>query len=156
MKNYLIDGNNLIGKIKKLFNLQKKDGQAARSTLVLMLERNFEKNKQRVNLFFDGFENEAIPFWPGRIIYSDKKTADEEIKLMIESSNSRRSLIVVSSDTEIINFAKSCGCEVISSEEFAKKLSSNKNVDEEKTKIQEIDNVEEFKKLFGVGKGNSK
>jgi predicted RNA-binding protein with PIN domain len=152
----LIDGNNLIGKIKKLFNLQKKDGQAARSTLVLMLERNFEKNKQRVNLFFDGFENEAIPFSLGKIVYSDKKTADEEIKLVIENSNSRRNLVVVSSDIEIINFAKSCGCGVILSEEFAKKLSSKKNVDEEKTKIQEIDNVEEFKKLFGVGKGNSK
>ncbi len=152
MKNYLIDGNNLIGKIKKLFDMQKKDGQAARGTLAIMLERSFKKNKQRINLFFDGFENEAIPFSLGKIIYSNKKTADEEIKLMIENSNSRRNLVVVSSDIEIIKFAKSCGCNVTSSEEFAKKLSHKDAIDEEKSKIDEINNVEQFKRLFGVEK----
>lgn len=152
MKSYLIDGNNLIGKLKKLFAIQKKDRQSARSKLVFLLERNFKDRKEHITLFFDGFEKEAIPFLAGKIIYSNKKTADEEIKLMIENTGSRRSLIVVSSDIEIINFAKSCGCQVISSEAFAEKLSQKKIIVEEKSKIQEIDDVEQFKKLFGVNK----
>jgi hypothetical protein len=41
MISFIIDGNNLIGKIKSLMDLQKKDKQASREKLVLILDRYF-------------------------------------------------------------------------------------------------------------------
>ncbi len=38
---YIIDGNNLIGKIASLMNLQKKDKQASREKLIYILDRYF-------------------------------------------------------------------------------------------------------------------
>ena len=59
MLHYIIDGNNLIGKIKHFSNIQKKDKQAAREKLALFLDRYFISKKAKVTLHFDGFENLA-------------------------------------------------------------------------------------------------
>jgi uncharacterized protein len=157
MQKYLIDGNNVIGKSGKLFKIQLKDKQASRNKLVLLLERFLSKRKVSAIIFFDGFPGEAIPFSKGKIVYSEKSTADDKIKLEItngtsygRNSISRRNLVVVSSDNEIINFAKVCGCNVLSSEDFVKELEKSKNIDEEKSRIEEMNDTEEFKKLFGV------
>ena len=45
MKKYLIDGNNVIGKIHSLANLQKKDKQASREKLVHLVDRFFANKK---------------------------------------------------------------------------------------------------------------
>lgn len=152
MEKYLIDGNNLIGKSKKLSQIQIKDKQAARTTLIPLIDRFLKTKKISATVFFDGFSNEAIPFGKGKIVYSEKATADDKIKSVIENNNinARKRMVVVSSDNGIINFAKVCGCKVLSSEEFLKELNKQKSVDEEKLKIEEMNNVEEFKKLFGV------
>jgi predicted RNA-binding protein with PIN domain len=151
MQNYLIDGNNVIGKSSKLFKLQSKDKQVARNLLVPLIDRYLANKKISAIIFFDGFPGEAIPFSKGKIVYSYNFTADEKIKSEITITNNRRNLTVVSSDNEIINFAKVCGCRVLTSEEFLKEANKRKNVDEEETKIEEMNKeTEEFKKLFGV------
>jgi predicted RNA-binding protein with PIN domain len=151
MQKYLIDGNNVIGKNPKLFQIQSKDKQASRNLLVFLVGRYLANKKQSAIIFFDGFPGEAIPFFKGKIVYSEKSTADEKIKSEITGTNNRRNLTVVSSDNEIINFAKVCGCSVLPSEEFLKKANKEKRTDEEKTKIEEMNkDAEEFKKLFGV------
>ena len=150
MKSYLIDGNNLMGKISPIKKAQNKDKQAAREKLVILIEKYFMVRKGKVYIHFDGFQNTPISFSKGKIIYSEKYKADKQIKDQIEATKNRRNLIVVSSDHEIQDFAKACSCDILSSEKFAQDLTSKKNVNEEEKKIKEINNVEEFKKLFGA------
>lgn len=147
MLHYIIDGNNLIGKLNFLKNLP--DKQSAREKIVLMLERFFTERKATVNLYFDGFENEPIKSSRIKIKYSLSRTADELIKKEVENLKNTKSAIVVSSDSEIISFAKACGCKILKSEEFYNQIVqfSDKNYNNEKP----IDfNTDEFKKLFGI------
>ncbi|MBE0538428.1 MAG: NYN domain-containing protein [Ignavibacterium sp.] len=150
MLNYIIDGNNLIGKIHSLMSLQKKDKQASREKLVFLLDRYFIKKKAIITLHFDGYPNTAINSSKLKIIYSEKLTADEKIKKQISQSKSVRNIILITSDANLAQFAKVCSGKVISSDEFAVEVNkSNSAVDEEKI-IDSINDVDEFKKLFGV------
>lgn len=152
MKHYIIDGNNLIGKIKRLSELQNKDKQSAREQIVYLLQRSFSGKKVKVSLHFDGFENNRLSIPNGRIIYSDSKSADEKIKNQITSTKNKREVIVISSDNDIRNYAKVCGCSLLTSQEFYKQITSENESDEEEKRIRDINNVEEFKKLFNVKK----
>ncbi|HPI37873.1 MAG TPA: NYN domain-containing protein [Ignavibacteriaceae bacterium] len=150
MNKFFIDGNNLIGKIKWLKQLQKKDGQSAREQLVFILERFFCKKKIDVTVYFDGFQKDAIKSDYIRIIYSGSKTADELIKNDISNAKNRKKITVVSSDRSISDFARACSSATLSSESFYKQLSTTKNDTEEKEIDKLSENVNEFKKLFGV------
>lgn len=146
MLHYIIDGNNLIGKISSLKNLP--DKQSAREKLTLLLEKYFLEKKIRVSLHFDGFENVPIKVSGIKIFYSQNRSADEMIKNEIEQIKNTKNAIVISSDTEIASFAKVCGCQVKSSENFYKELISSKGkIDDEKPTDF---NKNEFKKLFGI------
>jgi predicted RNA-binding protein with PIN domain len=85
-----------------------------------------------------------------KIIYSENQTADEKIKKQISQSKSPRNIMVVTSDSNLAQFAKVCSSVVVSSEQFSSEMSkTNSGLDEESI-IKQIDNVEEFKKLFGI------
>lgn len=150
MLQYLIDGNNVIGKSPSIKILEKKDKQLPREKLAFQIERYFFNKKVKVKLFFDGFANLPIKVSNIKIIYSNNKTADELIKNEIENSKSRGAITVVSSDNNIKEFAKVCGCNILISEEFISLLEKNNNFGEEEERIKNINNVDEFKKLFGV------
>jgi len=147
---YIIDGNNLIGKIPLLMNLQKKDRHASREKLVYMLDRYFIKKKVNVTLHLDGHPANKINSSKMKIVYSENQTADEKIKKQISQSKSPRNIMVVTSDSNLAQFAKVCSSTVVSSEQFSSEMSkTNSGLDEESI-IRQIDNVEEFKKLFGI------
>lgn len=147
---YIIDGNNLIGKISSLMSLQKKDKQASREKLVYTLDRYFVRKKASVTLHLDGHPKGRLNSSKMKIIYSENLTADERIKKQISQSKSPRNIIVITSDSNLAQFAKVCSAKVISSEEFAAGINkSNSTLDEENI-IKSINNVNEFKKLFGV------
>jgi predicted RNA-binding protein with PIN domain len=150
VKHYIIDGNNLIGKVKSLNQLQKKNKQHSREKLAFLLSRYFIKKNTSVSLHFDGFENDALKVSGIKIIYSGSLTADEKIKHEIERSKNPRNIILVTSDANLAEFGRVCSCQLIKSEEFAKQLFSLSSADEEKAKIDTINNTEEFKKLFGI------
>jgi predicted RNA-binding protein with PIN domain len=150
MRHYIIDGNNLIGKIGTLYHLQKKNKQSSRDKLAFILESYFlGKRNIKVSLHFDGFAGESIKVQNIRIIYSGNKTADDEIKSQIEQDKSRRNLIIVSSDRNLKDFASVCRCGWTSCEDFAKEILNRSSDDEEKKKIDEMNN-DEFKRLFNV------
>lgn len=147
MIHFIFDGNNLIGKIPSLKKLH--DKQVARHKLATMLERYFQKKKVKVSLHFDGFENEPIKVSGIKIHYSQNRSADEKIKKEIEGIRNRNSVNVVSSDLEIISYAKVCGCNVIKSEEFYNRMMIQKKNSKEEEKPTSF-NTDEFKKLFGI------
>jgi len=149
MKTYLIDGNNLIHKMKSISAQQKKDPQGTRDTLAFKIDNYFINKKVKVVLFFDGFQNVPIKTTKTKIIYSEKITADEKIRKYIKKAENHRNIVVVTSDDEIKKFAKACSCSVINSEDFETALGRQNIGDEEERRIKELNN-EEFKKLFGA------
>ena len=149
VKQYIIDGNNLIGKIASIWNLQKKDKQASREKLAFVVDRYFHQKKLNVSLHFDGHKNETIKTTNARINYSGNKTADELIKNEIMNAKNPRTICVVSSDHNIMEFARVCGCVVKKSEKFASELSRKEETEDEQKKIDGIDDSE-IRKLFGV------
>lgn len=149
MKEYLVDGNNLIHKISYLAKLQKTRKQDSREKLSHMLDRFFAGKNVKVFIYFDGHENLPVNTSKVRIFYSGSKPADLLIREHIEDSKNPRNIIAVSSDDDITKLAKACSAETIKSEDFAKHLSAYKKNDDNEKKIDEFDN-EEFKRLFGA------
>jgi predicted RNA-binding protein with PIN domain len=150
MRHYIIDGNNLIGKIGILQKLQKKNKQSSREKLAFILEGYFAgKRNNKISLHYDGFEGQSIRVQNIKIIYSGKQIADDEIKSQIEHEKNRRNIIVVSSDLNLKEFARVCGCGWRSCEDFSREIINSSPEDEEKKKIDEMNN-DEFKRLFDV------
>jgi len=149
IKKYIIDGNNLIGKMGDLWSLQKKEKQLSRIKLVKYLDQYFRDKKFKVSLHFDGFPGDAIPTSFCKISYSKKRPADNMIKKEIDSEKSPKTVAVVSSDHSVQNYAKVSSCKVIKSEDFAKEMKSEKNMNSEEEITKSISN-DEIKKLFGL------
>jgi predicted RNA-binding protein with PIN domain len=150
VKHYIIDGNNLLGKDRFLSQLQKKDKQQSREKLAFILSRYFSRKKTSVSLHFDGFEREVIKVPSIKIIYSGNYSADDNIKREIENSKNPRNIILITSDTNLMEFGRVCSCKVIKCEEFAQLLNQANSNKEEQYKSDSNVNVEEFKKLFGI------
>ena len=150
MKTYIIDGNNLIGKTKHLMLLQNKDKQSSREQLVFMIDNYFHNKNQDVYIHLDGFKSTAINPSKSRLIYSNSKTADETIKRQIEQTVNKKNIVVVTSDNNLREFAKVCRSDVMLSEEFLKLIESGNQNDDEAKRINEMNNNDEFKKLFGA------
>ncbi|CUU03982.1 Predicted RNA-binding protein containing a PIN domain [Candidatus Thermokryptus mobilis] len=152
-KTYIIDGYNLIHKSKKLSKVFASNIERAREELVSMLSDFFSKRKEECILVFDGKLNitNDLSTPSVRVIFShppDK--ADDLIKkiIMNQDPKRRKNFIVVSSDNEIINCAKACGAERISSEEFLKNLSSRERTNEEEEKPFVKLTEEEIKRML--------
>jgi predicted RNA-binding protein with PIN domain len=150
MLHYIIDGNNLIGKIKSIHKIQIANKQGSREKLIFLLDRYFSNKKANITVHLDGFIK--IPIKPDRvkIIYSDKLTADEKIKKQIEMISSRKNIVVITSDSNLAEYARICSCKIITSEEFVASLQNMNYQDDEAARVKAIDNVDEFKKLFGA------
>ena len=84
IQKYIIDGNNLIGKIKSLWKLQKSDKQMSRVKLVIMIDQHFASKKIEISLHFDGFQNDPIPSAKSKLYYSNKSSADSKIRKEID------------------------------------------------------------------------
>jgi len=149
IKEYIIDGNNLIGKIKHLHDLQGKDKFSSREQLALILERYFYNKPVKVKLHFDGHYSTPIKVSKIKIEYSDNKPADENIKRDITIAHNPKLVAVVSSDHSVMEFAKLSSCTVMNSERFAKRLKAKEDKDLEEKLIDQISN-DEIKKMFGV------
>ena len=149
IKKYIIDGNNLIGKISELWVLQQKDRQLSRIKLVKYLDQYFANKNVKVSLHLDGFASDPIPSSKIKINYSDNKTADNKIKKEIDNSKNPKVLLVVSSDHSVQNYAKVNSCTILSSEDFNKMLKDKKSKKSEDDIAKSISN-DEIKKIFGV------
>ena len=150
MKQYIIDGNNLIGKLPSLKMSQIKDKQGSREKLAFMIDNYFSHKGAKVFLHFDCHPKESIRINNASIIYSENLSADEKIKNQVGRSKNPRNIIVVTSDNNLTEYARVCSSTVIKCEEFVKDILHQKDSDEEKRRIEEMSNNEEFKKLFGI------
>ncbi|VAX15160.1 hypothetical protein MNBD_IGNAVI01-809 [hydrothermal vent metagenome] len=143
---YMIDGNNLIGKIPEFRGLDK---QVLREKLAFKLERYFFNKKVNVSLHFDGYANTPIRARGLKITYSENKIADDKIRDEISYAKNPKLITLVSSDHALMDFAKKNSCTIISSEDFNREMNKPANVNDEEKLIKGIDN-EEMKRLFGI------
>lgn len=145
-KRFIIDGNNLIGKIPELKSIPKSNRQQSREKLALMLDRYFTGKKTKVSLHFDGYAGPAIRTASLDIRYSNSRTADDLIKKEIEFAKNPKLLTVVSSDHSLYSFAKACSCTPVKAEDFIRQI-SYKQINIEEERIKSISS-EEMKRLF--------
>jgi len=149
MIHYIIDGNNLIGKVPRLKELHFKDKQLSRSELVSILNPYFAGKKINLTLHLDGFKNLPLNLSKGKIIYSDQITSDAKIKDEISKSRNPKLITLVTSDRLLSDFARANSCSVIKSEEFVKMMKVKNERNEEVQKIRNLENDKEFfKKIF--------
>lgn len=156
MKTILIDGNNLIHKIDKLKTQSSKGSADMRQSLIEIVNSRVS-GTDKVIFYFDGFGNFKKP----NVHFSEKDTADNLIRKKIETFGDYKKLKVVSSDNEILNLAKVCGCEIQKSEDFWREINKpesptdgkniNQNFDPYKTEKPDRSSkkeIDEYKKLF--------
>jgi predicted RNA-binding protein with PIN domain len=120
---YLIDGNNLLGRIAP-HELREAGG---RDGLVVRLLAFQRVTRARIHLVFDGNPEET----PTAIAVNPKFTilypgaggsADDVIREMIAAQTDRRRFFVVTSDRAIRDLARKRGLETVSSDDFAREL----------------------------------
>jgi predicted RNA-binding protein with PIN domain len=145
MNHFIIDGNNLIGKIKFLKELQSKNKQGSREGLVNLLNNYFAGKKLKATLHFDGHPNSAINFSKGKIIYSENRISDHLIREEIDRSKNPKLITLISSDNSLINYARANSCSIIKSEDFYKEI---KKISEKNEEAEKLKQLEKEKDLF--------
>lgn len=156
MKTIIIDGNNLIHKIKNLKAQFAVDPKGAAISLIEIVRSRSQSNARTI-FVFDGYGSIANK----NVIFSKQLSADEVIRKYIEEFPTHKNLKVISSDIHITSLAKACGCEIQKSEEFRNSLekknspASGKNINQnyiydkpEKPERMSRKEVDEFKKYF--------
>ncbi|MDE3058028.1 MAG: NYN domain-containing protein [Bacteroidota bacterium] len=156
LPHYIIDGYNLLHEIPSLKKLLDRDATAARERLVDAVARLTMKKKFRCTIVFDGTKPHDVSFstsnTPIHVVYSFPVSADEKIRDMIEKSKSRTLLVIVSSDREILNFARVCSCTTHTSKYFKQMLFEEPDNGEEKDQVSlSKEQVREWLKIFGEG-----
>ncbi len=149
MNYYFIDGNNLAGKLKGISNIKTGQNQLMREKLISLLSRYYSKDRNQIVVFFDGFPREAIRAGKIKIIYSNRKTADDEIKEAIANHKNPRLITLITSDNNLREYGKACSCRIKSCEELSLDIETADKQDDEKERIEKISNSE-IKKLFGI------
>jgi hypothetical protein len=126
MKQYIIDANNLMHKIKVTRDALSRSLQISQNLLIEIFKNYASKHRScQFSLVFDG-KIEAYTSPPERIklLESGNVTADEIIKSLIKEIRIPHECTVISSDTSVYNFARIHGVVAQKSEDFVSLLAS--------------------------------
>lgn len=121
MKIYLVDAFNVMHQIPDLKRMLNSSKDMACESLLVKIDslKRGGRLRNRFYVVYDGFFESSMATDPNlKIIQSKGKTADEIIKRHIDKSPNKRNITVVSSDTEVHNYARLNGCEAIESTQF--------------------------------------
>ncbi len=147
---YLVDGNNLIGHSPDL----RLRSEASRRELVKRISAFHRAKRAKVIVIFDGEAGELVPdglvLGGVKVIFSGRQMdADRKIKQMLRESTTPKNFIVVSSDNEIYNFARSQGAKAMKCHQFNQLLreAGPPATDEAKPRVNEL---EEWYRYFGL------
>jgi predicted RNA-binding protein with PIN domain len=161
MKKYIIDAFNVIHKSSELRAKLGNSPAIACNSLLSMISVYSAKYPSYSFIFaVDGhFEDIFISNIKIKILTSKNQTADQIIKDQISLLTNTKNYFCITSDTEVHNFARIHGCQVISSEKFLKEIQTSQfnqqkttskfnNIKSEKPTNVSKKSIEEFKKLF--------
>jgi predicted RNA-binding protein with PIN domain len=161
MKHFLIDAHNVIY-TSQLFKKQLDNSlDHARNSLLQMINSYSQKYPSyKFTVIFDGKIGYNSTYSSNiSVVSSGNKEADELIRKKISKTNSTKNLAVVSSDHEVVSYAKINACEIITSASFInlinnstkkKSKATKKNNHPEKPYSSSKNEIEEFKRIFGA------
>jgi predicted RNA-binding protein with PIN domain len=151
---YIIDGYNVMHFSSKFKNLLESKFELARELFVQNLSNYFSTKKNDVIVVFDGSGSSEINSLSTKTVKvmfsSPHKTADNKIKSLIDSTKNKALTFVVSSDNEVLEYARVSRCRTLKSQEFNKKL-SRKTIDYEnniKSHLLTQNEIEAWKEIF--------
>lgn len=123
---YIIDGYNLMHAIPLYRNRMQQDLNAARDHCILRLSGMATRENVKITAVFDGDRSgqcgESIRSHINVIFSKPPANADSVIKRMADSPSKAGGEIVVTSDQEIVRFARQCGIKTMSSARFVQYL----------------------------------
>jgi predicted RNA-binding protein with PIN domain len=163
-KTYMIDGYNLLNASPELASTVRSFGmERARTDMLRAISDFAARNGCDCTVVFDGVAGGVQPAGV-RVLSSRGRSADDIIRE--EARRSGRRLVVVTDDLEIIATARTCMATVVATRAFLEQLSfASTMVDRaalrphrieelrersEKPKGVDDDDIDEWKKLFGV------
>jgi hypothetical protein len=116
---YLLDGNNLIGRVRRTARPSEED----RAALVAEIAERLRRTRARATLYFDGPAGER-PSSLGSLTIrtASGSSADEAILREIERSRVPGELVVVTGDRELSRRAQAAGARVTDPAEFFKRF----------------------------------
>ncbi len=152
----LVDGYNYIGRSQEL----RLDDSSARDKVIYLMGRYCARAKKSLTIIFDGNHfvhhvNRKRRYGRVTVIYTSPiYTADDAIKKMVRKQppRQRKSMLVVTSDAEILDYVKGHGAGVAKSEDFERTvyntLDAPKQIDRVNITLSETE-VQEWLELFG-------
>jgi predicted RNA-binding protein with PIN domain len=152
----LVDGYNYIGRSEEL----RLDDPKARDKVIYLMGQYCARAKKSLTIVFDGNHfvhhvNRKRRYGRVTVIYTSPiYTADDAIKKMVRKQppRQRKSMLVVTSDADILEYAKGHGTEVAKSEDFERTvyetLDAPKKIDRVNVRLSEAE-VQEWLELFG-------
>lgn len=157
---YIIDGYNVIYRVEKFRSALSSGLEQARNDLVSLI-RNYRSGKKvKVTVVFDGDEIGYVERSPQparwlQVIYSKfPEKADPVIKRLIQKSQNKRAVVLVSADNALVQFARQLKAQVLSPDEFCQRATKHPNQDQVEQKFNsEVteEDVSEWLKLFKEG-----
>lgn len=125
-KSILIDGYNLLHQMPEIRSEMDQNPDGARSRFLHRLSAYAQTVHASLTVVFDGAQSPHAKFPRIKISFSKNETADAVIKRMVDKPHRVQKPLVISSDLEIVNFARQCGAKTLSSQEFVKEITAFK------------------------------
>ena len=141
---YLLDGNNLIGLVRRTARPSEGD----RAALISEIADRLRKTRARATIFFDGPAG-ARPSALGALIVrtADGESADDAILREIQRSRVPGELFVVTADRELSRRARDAGAKVTSPKTFFERFGSGEPPADGRAPASAID-VEDWMRYF--------
>jgi predicted RNA-binding protein with PIN domain len=112
-RHLLLDGYNVLRKIRRFADLSLEDGRRA---LIRFVQETRPQGSHRnsVTIVFDGREDVVSLDFPAdvRVIFSKGESADEAIKRIVQESRSPREIVLVTEDRELGYCCRNLGAEI--------------------------------------------
>lgn len=120
MRTYLIDGYNLLYQVPELTGRQSEELEDQRERLIRRLIGLSAGRKIRIQIVFDTSRlQHGRTDYPGVRVDYASPSADAFIRRLVSQNQGNRNLVVVSSDRKDIgHYAKTCGVEWMTSQQF--------------------------------------
>lgn len=156
---YYIDGNNLAGAIPEV----EVGTPRAEAYVIRLVQTWARRTGKKVTLVFDGHRQAERSGAGIRLLYpsAEDASADDVLRRLILQDEQRRNATLVSSDGELVQFAKAHGVQHQFAREFARML---KEVEhgigveqaEQKPPAPREHEIEGWMKFFGFGPGGNR
>ena len=152
---YLLDGNNLIGSVRRTARPSEQD----RDALIAELADRLRRTRARATLFFDGPAGERSRSLGSLTIRTPSGgSADDAILREVAASSSPRECVVVTADRELARRAREAGGRVLPPDEFFARFGASSPrgaADRESAAAITGESVEEWIRYFEDPKNRS-